>query len=329
MALVNYRRLGLIDLIKKYIWIIIAIILAVLLGVLLFSINSTAKNVYLLDNVGVDKIISMDRNLYYLSGKSINKSTISKSSSDDSILLENVTYSDTSQENNKFYYNTGLGKNQKSYQYDIASNTKTEFINYNGYFWDKNELKLIKITKSKSNIYNDKGELKFSNQPYIKFISLDGLILGDIKNTNGGDTIGFRWKAINPSANELKELIINDVKKDNYPIITGGRMLYTNTNGQVVIIDKYGNKKISKENIKTSAMTIGADKKQYFMDISKGKITIKSIDLETLKVDNLRSINNTDIQKSIGLNIISYKQVYYSKSNFYVLVNNQVVAIGL
>jgi hypothetical protein len=329
MALVNYRRLVLIDLIKKYKWIMAVILFAILLIILLISFNSTSKNIYLLDNVGVDKIISMDNNFYYLSGKSVNKSSISKIPSDESIFIEDVSYIDSSQQNNKFYYNTGTGKAQKSFIYDVDSNKSTEFINYNGYFWDKNEIKLIKTSKNKSNIYNDEGELKYSNQPYVKFISLDGLILGDVKNTNGGDTIGFRWKSINPSNNEIKEIIINDTKEDNYPIITGERMLYANNNEQVVIIDKYGNKKISKENININSITLGSNKEQFFMDISGGKISIKSIDLETLKTNVRRSINIADIQKNTGLNITAYKQVFYTNNIFYVLVNNQVVAIEL
>ena len=106
-------------------------------------------------------------------------------------------------------------------------------------------------------------------------------------------------------------------------------MLYANNNEQVVIIDKYGNKKISKENININSITLGSNKEQFFMDISGGKISIKSIDLETLKTNVRRSINIADIQKNTGLNITAYKQVFYTNNIFYVLVNNQVVAIEL
>jgi hypothetical protein len=319
-----------INKLKKYWFPILLIIISIITTIVFYplaQLDSNKVKVSSLSSFNVKQLLANDNNnIYYYNGSQIIKMNTNETSSAQ-VIDNDVVFVNTSTSGKKIYYIKGIGKNAKSFIFNLDQNTKKEYKQYDGFFWFNNDGKFIEFTKNASNILNESLKREYQNLVYSNFDSFSGIILGSTVKTTP-ELEGYRWDVVNKSSTNMKSLeILNSGSK---PWTVGSYMVYLADNNKFNTINQQGKKIESKESIDSNQLTRMDSEQQKFTKFDKNNIIVGDINLKDGSIYNKKVYKIENLVKKNAINTTKQtSQTYLYNNLLYMIVYNKVLEAEL
>ncbi len=321
-------EIKLINTLKRY-WLPILLIIVFTIATVAFypftQLDSDKVIISTLSSFNVRQLLVNDNNLYYYNGSQIIKTTTNNTPTAQ-VIDNDVVFVSTSTSGKKIYYVKGIGKNAKSFIFNLDQNTKKEYKQYDGFFWVNNDGKFVEFTNNTSNILNESLKLEYQNLVYPNFDSFSGIILGSTIKTTP-ELEGYRWDVVNKNSTNIKSLeILNSGSK---PWVVGNFMVYLADNNKFITINQQGQKIESNESIDSSQLTRMDSDQQKFAKFDKNNIIVGDINLKDGGVYNKKFYKVESLVKKNAINTAKQTQTYLYNNVLYVVVDNKVLEVEL
>ncbi len=319
---------NIVEIIKKYkVVLIIVIVVAILVAIIypLTQLDSDKVKLSSLSSFNVRQLLAKNNDLYFYNGSQIVRTTINDTSSAQ-VIDNDVVFVNASTNGKRIYYVKGIGRNAKSYIFNLDQNTKKEYKQYDAFFWVDNNGKFVEFAKNTSNILNESLGIEYRNLVYPNFDSYSGIILGSTVKTSP-ELEGYRWDVVNKDSTNIKNLEI--LNAGSRPWVVNNYMAYLADDNKFNTINKHGQRVTSEESINYSQLTYEDGDQQMFAKFDKNNVIVGDINLKDGKVVNKRSYKVQNLIKNNSINTTKQTQAYLYNNTLYVVVDNKVLEVEL